>query len=286
MPPVAMSDYTFAFGENGFVLNSDSLGLPFLDVTSVTGLDTAPLRTATDEHQGMDGTYIDSSFMSSRTIVINGNLYTDPGDPDTLLRQLRADYNSDTVRPFYFQQPGQGLQFVNGQGGGCAYAIDTNRNSGVTPIQLMVLAGNPYIYDYPASVGSVSVPTVVTAGAGFNMAFNVGFGGTLPNTSATVVNNGTHTAYPVITIAGACVNPVLSDGFGVTMPFGLTMSDTDSLVIDCRTKSVILNGQVSRRSAMNGILWFSVPAGSSETIYFGADSGTATVTVTLYSTYY
>lgn len=286
MPPV-LTDYTFAFGDAGTVLNTDGQGLPFIDVSQVSGLDTAPRRVATDEHQGQDGTYIDSPFMSSRTIVISGTLYTDPSDPDTLLNSLRADYASDTVRPFYFQLPNQPTRFVNCQGGGLQYDIDTNRRTGRTPVQFTLLAEDPYIYDYPSSSSQVSVPTLSSFGMSFNMAFNLGFGGAIPNYGATVENNGTHNAYPLITIVGPVTNPVLTDSYnGWTMPFNISLSAGDFLVIDCRLKSVVLNNQVSRRTSMNGIRWFFIPPGASDTIFFTADSGSGSATIQLWNTYY
>jgi hypothetical protein len=281
-----MTDYTFAFGDMGTVLNTDSMGFPFIDVTSVAGLDTAPLRVATDEHQGSDGTYVDSPFLSMRTIVVTGTLYTSPTDPDTLLNQLRTDYASNVIRPWYFQLPGQPLRFVNGVGGGLQYNVDTNRRNGKTPVQFTVLAGDPYIYDYPAQVASISFPTVGTVGMGFNVSFNLGFGGSVPSNSCLVTNYGTHTAYPIITLVGPITNPVLSDAFGIVMSFGITLTNSDSLVINCKDKSVVLNGMVSRRNVLAGTKWFSVPAGTSETVFFGADSGTGSATVKLNSTYY
>jgi hypothetical protein len=287
MPPAGLTDYTFAFGDAGTILNTDDTGFPFIDVTGVTGLDSAPLRTSTDEHQGVDGTYIDSPYISSRTVVVTGILYTDPSDPDTLLTQLRADYTSNLVRPFYFQLPNQPTRFVNGQGGGLQYDIDTSRRIGVTNVQFTVLTGDPYIYDYPGQSASVAVPTIVTVGTGFNMAFNMDFGGSIPNNGAMVTNNGTHTAYPVIVLTGPLTNPVLVDSVnGFTMSFSISLSAGDQLVVDCKNKSVVLNNTVSRRSTMQGLNWFSVPPGASETITFGADSGTGTATVSLYNTYY
>jgi Phage tail protein len=285
MPPT-MTDYTFAFGNTGTVLNTDSLGFPFIDVTSVTGLDTAPLRVATDEHQGSDGTYVDSPFMSMRTIVVTGTLYTDPSDPDTLLNQLRADYASDTARPWYFQLPNQPLRFVNAKGGGLQYNIDASRRTGRTPVQFTVLAGDPYIYDYPMQSSSISVPTISNVGMSFNVSFNLGFGGAIPTNAASVTNYGTHTAYPTIILGGPLTNPVLTDAFGITMAFNLTLAAGDQLVINCKDKSVVLNGMVSRRNTLTGTKWFSVPAGASETVFFGADSGTGSATVNLSSTYY
>jgi hypothetical protein len=286
MPP-ALTDYTFAFGDSGTVLNTDSIGLPFVDVLQVSGLDTAPLRTSTDEHQGMDGTYIDTPFMSSRTIIVTGNLYTDPADPDTLLNSLRRDYAQDTVRPFYFQLPGQGTKFINCQGGGLVYDVDTNRRVGMTPVQFTLLAEDPYIYDYPPTSATVAVPTLSILGMSFNMTFNLGFGGPLPNFGATVNNNGTHTAYPFITITGPVVNPVLTDSYsGTSMALSISINAGDVLTIDTRLKSIVLNGTVSRRTAMAGLKWISVPPGVSDTISFTADSGTGQCTVQLRNTYY
>lgn len=286
MPPVGMTDYTFALGDDGFVLNTDDMGMPFVDVLSVTGLDTAPLRVSQSEHHGSDGTYIDADHMSMRTIAITGELYTDPSSADLSLSTLKRDYNTPDIRPFYFQLPGQSLKFVNGQGGGLQYPIDGNRRSGKTPIQALILAADPYIYDYPPSIDTVSVPTVITVGTGFNMAFNVGFGGSVPGNSATVANYGTHTAYPIIQINGPVTNPVLVDAFGITMSFTISLVAGDQLVVNCKDRSVVLNGVVSRRNTLSGVNWFAVPPGMAETVFFSADAGTGNIVVTLYNTYY
>jgi hypothetical protein len=282
-----MTPYTWAFGEAGTILNTDSIGLPFVDVTSVSGLDTAPLRTNTDEHQGTDGTYVDTPYMSMRTIVVSGTLYTDPSDPDSLLDSLRTDYESNVVRPFYFQLPNKTLRYVNCQGGGLQYNIDQSRRIGSTPVQFTVLAGDPYIYDYPAQQAIAQISSAAGIGIGFNVAFNTGFGGPITTFPVAISNHGTHTAYPVITLFGPMTNPVLVDAVsGITMALSITLSSGDTLVVDCRNKSVVLNGTASRRSALTGLSWFAVPAGGSATITLGAVSGTGTASVLLNNTYY
>jgi hypothetical protein len=121
---------------------------------------------------------------------------------------------------------------------------------------------------------------------GFNVSFNLGFGGSIPINSVSVSNFGTHTAYPVITLNGPLTNPSLTDAFGITMLFSITLAAGDQLVINCKDKSVVLNGAVSRRNTLTGMKWFSVPDGAYETVFFGADSGTGSASVTLYNTYY
>jgi hypothetical protein len=283
----SLNDYEFQFDDVGTTLNTDDMGLPFIDILSVSGLDTAPLRTSTDEHQGMDGTYVDSPFVSARTIVLTGNLYTNPSDPDSLLDSLRADYTKDDVRPFYFQLPNRPTRFINCQGGGFRYDIDGGRRAGLTAIQATLVAEDPYIYDaIPASI-TIAVPTLSILGMSFNVAFNLGFGGALPNFGATVTNNGNHTAYPLITITGPVTNPVIVDSnSGTTMALNISLAAGDILTIDTRLKSIILNNFVSRRTSMTGRQWISVPPGVSDTISFTADAGTGSCTVKLYNTYY
>lgn len=290
MPPAGMTNYTYAFGDSGFVLNTDNANtLPFFDVTDIAGLDSAPQRTNTDEHQGTDGTYIDSQYMSSRTIVITGDMYTDINDPESILMLLRQQFSgSQGIQPFYFALPGQTLKYINCLGGGIKYDQDNNRSIGKTAgVQLTLFAGDPYVYDYPIQQAGITIPTISTNGMHFNMAFNLGFGGAITGNQATLTNNGTHTAYPLITLIGPLVNPVLVDSVsGNAMAFSISLSASDTLVIDCHNKSVILNGSVSRRNALAGRNWFFVPPDATESISFSADSGTGSALFQLSNTYF
>lgn len=284
----SLAPFTYQLGDNGFVLNSDFNGTPpFVDVTSITGLDSAPLRSNTTENEGIDGTFIDAQFMSMRTIVITGTIYDYNYQGQVLLNQLKAAYTSPSIVPFYFQHPGAPLCFVNCQGGGLQYPVDVNWRLGQCNIQATLLASDPYIYGLPASTDSAPFANATGIGLGFNVHFNTGFGGDIFLPNCTAVNGGTHTAYPVITLYGPLVNPVLSDSISTTvMPFNITLSANDWLTIDCRTKSIILDGQQSRRSAMQGLSFLSVPAGTSDTIYLSATSGSGSFSTVLYSTYY
>lgn len=289
MPPALMTDYCFAYGDSGFILNTDAFGaVPFFDITDITGLDSAPFRTNTDEHQGTDGTYVDAQYMSMRTIVISGNLYTSPGDPESTCDLLRAQYGTQKVSlPLYMQLPGKNLRFINAKSGGVKYDIDTNRNMGMTAMQLTLLAGDPLIYDYPANVQAVAFNNVSGVGTGFNMSFNVGFGGTIVAPSVQLTNEGTHDAYPIITLVGPLTNPVISDSnSGIVMALQIALTASDTLVIDCRKKSITLDGAASRRSSMASLGWLSVPPGITDTFFISADSGTGTMSVQLYNTYY
>jgi hypothetical protein len=284
----SLADFTYQFGDNGFTLNSDFNGTPpFVDVQSITGLDSAPLRSNTTENEGTDGTFIDAQWMSMRTIVITGTVYDYNIQGQVLLTQLKGAYTNTAIQPFYFKHPGSPLMFINCQGGGLQYPVDTNWRLGQCNIQATLLASDPYIYGYPPSQASAPFQNAVGIGMGFNMGFNAGFGGDIFLPNCNVVNAGTHTAYPMITLYGPLTNPVLSDSISTTqMAFNLTLSASDWLTIDCRTKSVILDGQQSRRSSLQGLSFLSVPPQTSDTIYLSAASGSGSFSVALYSTYY
>lgn len=287
MPPT-LTDYQFALDENGFVLNTDFGGVfPFIDVAQITGLDSAPLRTTTVEHESMDGTFIDAAYQSMRTIVITGTLYTSSRDTDTLLDSLKAAYTSSVIRPFYFQLPGKRLRFVWAQGGGVQYDIDVNRRLGITAVQLTLLCSDPYIYDYPGSFITQNASVVPDIGAGFNFGFPAGFGGTISYPQLAVTNQGTRTAYPVHTLKGPLTNPVITDQqANLTMKLNLTLHTKDTLVIDNRYKTIIVNGTTSKRQAYLGLKWFSVGPGVTNTFYLSEDSGTGSLSTLLYNTYY
>jgi Phage tail protein len=290
MPPV-LTDYEYAYGETGFVLNADFGGnpnnLPFVDVTDITGLDSAPQRVNTSEREGLDGTYVDVAFQSMRTIVITGEVYASVNDPDTLVKALRAAYGNPAVAPFYFKHPSQSLQFCNAQGGGCKYDVDVNRRLGITNVMLTLLCGDPYIYDYPPNFASSNLNAINPFGRGFNWSFPTGFGSSIVLNEETLANYGTHTAYPIITLHGPLTNPVITDSISsITMALSMTMVASDTCVIDCRNKSIILNGTTSKRSSYNGLSWFSVPAATLDTIYLGASAGSGYYTALLYNTYY
>jgi hypothetical protein len=165
-PVVTLKNYEYAFGDNGYIVNSDfNNTLPFYDVDTITGLDGAPPRVNSASRNDRDGAWVSATYVDMRTIAINGTMYTNSNDPDTVLDRLRAEYapkrigystpyglpqySPTAVQPFWFQHPGKPLRFVLAQGGGAQYSIDSSRRTGLTPLQLTLLAGDPYIYDFP-----------------------------------------------------------------------------------------------------------------------------------------
>lgn len=289
MTAPALNNYEYQFGDTGTLLNQNVAGvvadLPFVDITKVSGLDSGEFRNASHDHEGVDGGYLDSEFLTMRTIVLEGTVFADVDDPDTICDQLKYDFRPmRTPTPFYFKHPNKPLRMVFGKGQGAKYDLETLRRTGQTAVQLQLIAETPYIYDAYPIVGSGNLGAV-DPGIGFDIAFDLSFGGlSVPANGATLMNSGNHTAYPIVTIGGQIDQPYLVDSAtGNVMKLNTSLSITDTLEIDMFKHTVHLNGSTNRRNTILGRpQWFSIEPGTTTTIFlFGASSSsTGSITAT------
>jgi hypothetical protein len=277
-PP--LNNYEYQFGDNGTLLNQNSAfttaDLPFVDITKVSGLDSGEYRTATHDHEGVDGGYIDSEFQTMRTITLEGTIYADVADPDTICNALKYDFRPmrDEV-PFYFKHPNQNVQMLMCKGQGAKYDVETLRRTGETAVQLQLIAPTPYIYDAEPIIGAGNLGAL-DPGSGFDMAFDMGFGGlSVPGNAVVLTNSGNHIAYPTVIIYGAINMPYLVDSAtGRTLTFNINLSAIDSLTIDMFRHAVHLNDSINRRNVVVGLPdWFTIDPGVTTSILlFGASS--------------
>jgi len=283
----ALNDYEYIFGDEGFLLNADEAGyeaaLPFFDVEKVTGLDSPPFRSATRDHEGVDGGYIDSEFMTMRTVTVEGTLYADVNDPETICDQLKADFGPvSTSKPFYYKHPNKAARVVFGKGQGARFDVDTLRRHGRTPCVLTLVCPDPYIYDADDIIGEGSTGSGET-GHGFDHGYPLSFGG--PSVSlneVSVFNGGNHRAYPVVTIYGPIDNPSIIAN-GKSLSFDLTLGRGDYLRVDLRKRTVVLNDITSRRNKLvAGSKWWWVEPGVATSVIMtgGATSFTGSFTAT------
>lgn len=278
-----LRDYEYQFGDNGLLLNSSDAGhaalLPFIDVLKVDGLDSAPLRVTSRDHEGADGGYVDSEYMTTRNIVVEGVLYADPSDPETVCDRLKVEYGKSRVaKPFYFKHPSKSLRMCLGKGQGAQYSVDSLRRTGQTDLRLAIACPDPYIYEADAQHVEGRIQGVGT-GFGFPLGFPFGFGsyGGDPG-SVVLTNQGNHPAYPVITIYGPILAPSLAESqSGKYFSLNLSLGKSDYVVIDMdpRKKSVKLNGIANRRSSvLPDAHWFEIQPGES-VITLNGDMGAA-----------
>lgn len=272
-------NFTFKLGDTGVILNTNSTGFPFVDITRITGLDNSPFRETIRDHEGADGGFLDAEFEKGREIVLEGTAYATPGTLDTYLDTLKDNYSPvQAPIPFYVLSDGstsERLLFVKSRG--VRYDYSASRRNGTEAIKFGLYAEDPRIYS--SSLQSVNIPfgAVSFTGFGFSIGFSFGFGGTSGTTDGTIVSNGGNRPAPVLfTITGPVVDPqIVNDAVGLTMRFSpLTLASTDTLVVDTANKTVTLNGFANRRSTLQDPNWFLLQKGDNFIRFRGA-SGSA-----------
>lgn len=282
-------ELTFQLGSSGVVLNSDTASLPFVDITSVKGLDSAPFRQTERDWEGNDGTFMDAQFEKGRTVVLEGTVYADSSTIESYLDQLKANYApSPDLQQFFFKAPGVTERFLFVKSLGCRYDWDIVRRTGQAEVQFMMFAEDPRIYDntllnYPVALGSQ-----IYTGFGFSFGFNFGFGGVSSTADGVYVNNtGNRPTPPVFVIEGPVYNPrILNDTTGDEMIFtGITLAVGETLTVDAKYRTVKLNGSVNRRNTLTQPHWFFLEPGQNFIRYRAESALSSTLNIYYYPAY-
>lgn len=266
-------DLTFMLGDSGVVLNSTT-SLPFVDVTSVLGLDNAPYRETRREHEGTDGGFIDAEFERGRDVLINAEIYTNSSTMESYLDSLKFNYApSRTTIPFYFKAPGVEERVIYVKPLGVKYDWEQIRRIGQAKAQFKMFAEDPRIYTSIATTANVPFSAGALTGFGFNLGFPFGFGGAASTDGVFVVNAGNRPTPPTFTINGPCTGPSIRDEtYGNILAFNITLASGETLVIDTQYRTVRLNGATNRRNTMTNFEWFFLNPGSTF-IRYGASTG-------------
>lgn len=273
------SDYTWQLN-SGVILNDDSLSLPFVDITKVSGLDSAPYRETIRDHEGQDGGFIDAEFEQGRELSLEGTAYCDVANVEPYFDTLKANYAPVTSPiPLVFKASGVAERVIFVKPRGVRYDWDIARRTGCTPIQFLMYAEDPRIYDN--SLLSVVIPFggLATTGYGFSYGFNLSFGASVPPVGGIVLVTGNRPAPALLTITGPTVDPrIINDTLGRTLGLSFTLGVSDVVVIDLANRTCILNGSANLRGFMTQTDWWLFNKGSTS-IRFGGASGSGTLTV-------
>lgn len=256
-------DFTFKLGDSGIVLNTDSFGLPFFDLSSLAGLDSAPYRETRRDHEGADGGFMDAEFERGRDVILNGDVFADGEDMEEYLDSLKANFAPSTsLIPFYIKSPGVVERLLYVKPLGCKYDWDQIRRIGQARVQLKMFAEDPRIYAAQLSTATIPFVAGSTLGLGFSFGFSFGFGGSSGTDGVIVNNEGNRPTPPTFTINGPCETPsIRDDTYGHTMTFNISLAAGETLVIDTQYKTVKLNGSVNRRGTLLIPDWFYLQPG-------------------------
>jgi hypothetical protein len=283
-----VNDTTFQLGDNGVVLNDDTqLGIPFVDIEVVGGLDSAPFRQTKRDHEGVDGGFMDAEFEQGRDISLSGVVYANGNPMETFLDSLKANWGpSGVLVPLYIFTIETGLRVVFVKPLGCQYDWDALRRTGMAAITFTAYAEDPRIYTGTLITSILPLGATVFSGFGFPLGFPFSFGGVSTTTDGVYVyNNGNRPAPVVMTITGPVINPIImNDTTNSIMQFNITLSSIDTLTVDTQYHTVRLNGVTNRRSTLITPGWFMLQPAPTATlganfIRFRSSGGTGTLTI-------
>lgn len=261
---MALTDYTFRLGDAGVVLNANSNSLPFVDIIEVRGLDSAPFRETTRDHEGVDGGFMDAEFEKARSITLSGIVYANANSMETYLDTLKANYApSRTLVPFYFSAEGSNERVLFVKPQGVRYDWDLDRRLGVARVQFNMYAEDPRIYATSEQSTNIELGSITTDGFGFPMSMPLGFGATVEvGSSKTVLNAGNRPTPAEFTIFGPVTDPkIINLTSSKTLDFRIVLSASETLVINSYYRTVRLNGTNNRRNALLTPDWFDLDPG-------------------------
>lgn len=272
-------DLTFKLGDAGVVLNTDSVGLPFVDVESVKGLDSAPFRTTQRDHEGDDGGFMDAEFEKGRDVILEGTLYADGSTMESYLDSLKANWApSKTQIPFYYKAPGVDERVLFVKPLGMRYDWDRLRRTSQMAVQFGCYAEDPRLYGAVELSQQISLGATIFTGFSFSFSFNLSFGGVSTTADAVqVIVDGNRPTPPIITITGPVTDPrLISDTSNKEMFFsGLILGSGETLVVDMKNKTAKLDGVTNRRNTLVAPTWFYLEPGINTLRFRAASSDPA-----------
>jgi len=224
----------YRYKHDGIILNT-SPSLPFVDITSIEGLDAAELRLQSHDREGIHGGYADATFETLRTVAIEGIVYADPAALETYLDQLKANFEPSRRPKRLFFGTDAGARFVWGKSLGIRFAKDNQRGRGVVPFQVQITCEDPRIYsanaDQIVSVLSTSTTTFTTLAGSF----------------------GNRESPLVLRILGPASAGAVSFTWNnkscyFDLTYALALGSNDALIIDFDKRSVLLNYTSNARS--------------------------------------
>lgn len=272
MPSLNLEEYQYA--DNGVLLNGSANGLPFVDVESVSGLDSAPYRSQTHDREGVDGGYVDAEFETIRTITLEGFIYTVPTSTEAYLDQLKANFAPTKVaKPFYFQTDA-GQRVAWGKSLGINYVKDQQRRLGIHEFQIQILCNDPRTYEPNLVSNSTELEAVVTTGRTYPKTYPLLYGAAASDNALTLTLGGNRLTPGKLRINGPVINPsIIYDNTGSIFDFNTTIDTGDYIEIDLSNRSVLLNGITPRRNIMTLTgTWFLLEPGDNQFRFFGTQS--------------
>lgn len=276
-----LDEYTFRLGDTGVVLNTDP-SVPFVDISRVVGFDSGPARETERDWEGNDGGFLDAEFERGRRIILEGMAYTDIDAIEPYMDTLKENWAlSRTLIPLYWKAPGTVERVFLVKPLGMMYDWETVRRTGQTRVQFKAFAEDPRIYSAEQYSVTITLNSVSTTGFGFPLGFPFGFGTASSGLGTNLYNYGNRPTPVVFTINGPVANPrIVNDDTDDEMEFSITLTASQTLVVDTQYKTVLLDGAYNRRNALINPSWFFLAKGDNHIRYLADAATSTTITAT------
>jgi hypothetical protein len=280
--------YSFSF--NGLTFGGAES--PY-QILSVDGLESLPdIRNQDDNRGYADGMFSGRDFLGGRYITITFNTFgTTSASAQTnyyAIQSILLPQVSGTT-PLYFKLPNQQTQeqFINARVRGLKTNIDPNFTYGYITSQVTFFCPNPSYFN--DNLQTATMAYLPPTGRTYNRVYNLVYDPSTAIITTTISNTGWGTAYPTITLVGPIIDPILGNQTtGDSLNFTVSMTSSDTLVVDLYNKLITFNG-VSARNLLTSGTWFAAPPGNSIFTLDG-DAGSTVInqtaaTVTWYSAF-
>ena len=280
---MALANYQFSY--NGFTFGA---GTPYV-VTSVDGLAALPELRVQDIDRGYnDGQFTGRDFLNGRQVTFNLNVLAGNGNSAAqnwalftqALTPVQQLTSSNGLLQFQLAATDTPKR-MNGRVRARQVSIDPEYTFGFIIAQLTLYFPDPRYYDETAT--TITVTPTRAAGRTYNRTYNLTYNQAVTGVSgstASIVNTGTAATAPTITITGPLINPQITDlTTGQYLQLNYNLSSTDTVVLDGINNTITLNGSNARNILVGGSQWFTIPAGTTHSLYFTGLTSTGSATI-------
>lgn len=250
----------------------------------IAGLEMPEIRLSSYEKAGEFGAFISNQLYGGRLITIEGGIYsstqsTFESKRRALIDAIKISKDSDSV------PEAKVLKFTT---------LDDLELQCNVFLRKFKMNKQKYCYAdfmiefYAADIAiesqtlsSNGLSTLASGGAVYPIIYPVIYGGSAAGTQ-TITNAGNIEAWPIITLTGILTDPIITNTTtGKYMSLDITLGASDTLVIDMKNKTIVLNGTTNSLStkALASEWWWLDAGANIVTLATGSGGDNGLVTI-------
>lgn len=241
-------------------------------VTTVEGIDDMPeVRQDDMDREGSHGTYTGPDYVGARVVQLGLTMIADsPDELRALTLALRAATQPQVAPAELRFLDWDMMALAKVRRRSMPYDAEYLWRSGTAALEFY--AADPYLYSLEERSATTQA-YAPAAGRTYPLVFNRTYGAAGTSGRIQAVNAGAAPSYPVLRIAGPVKDPQVEQvNTGVTLLIDATLQPGEHLVIDTRTRAVLLQGSAPRRQWVRaGSTWPILQPGSNEIAYRGSE---------------